>query len=237
MASPTGRRSAVVPLGWGLANVTLCIVLMAFGGDSLEGSAAGAAATIIELYALLLYLGRRREAGTVVVQPVARSGWPALFLALALVLLGMALVYGAWTAVVAPVPLAVAGVLGLAPRKGTRPTLGSATARAITDVAADTEGMSTEDRKAAFLAAQAAGVEGLSPLDAQAVLTRPAPPPSYAETAEEAATASGAAAAQTDEDRRARRRGRAARVARALSAAAAAGALWRRREKNRRSWE
>ncbi len=233
----TGRRSAAVPLGWGAANVLLLVVLMAFGGDTLEGSAAGVACTIIEVYAVLLYLGRRREAATAVVQPVARSGWPSLLLAVALVLLCMALPYGIWPAVVAPVPLFAAGYLALAPRRRTAPTLQAATATVVTAVGRDAESMGEDDRAAAFLAAAASGVEGRSPEVAQAMLTRPPPPPSFEETAAAAAAASGATAAGKAATHRRRRRARLARAGRAISAAVGVGVLLARRHRNRRSWE
>lgn len=237
MRKITGRSSAVIVIVWGTLNLGLLVTLMGFGGGSFEGGAAGGACTLIGLCALALFLTRRREIGTTVVQPLGHSGWAAFFLALALALLGMALPFGAWSAVVAPVPLFVAGYLALAPRKGTRPTLSSATARVIDDAARSGGEMDDEARARAYLATVEAGVEGLSPGAAQAMLTRPAPPPSFDETARSAHEASGARAADEARSRRRRRRSRLARAGRAASAGLAAVVVARRRRKNRRSWE
>lgn len=234
----TGRRSAVIPLVWGMANAGLAAMVVAFGGGSLEGGVAGGATAIILLYAFALFTSKRRETGaTTVVQPVATSGWAAFFLGIAMVLLGMAFPFGAWTAVVAPVPLFVAGYLWFAPRRATRQTLAAAMARAVENEARGEATMGDEERKAAYLATEAAGVQGQSPLVAQAMMTRPAPPPSYARTEHEAAISSGAAEAAEAEARRRTRRGRLARAGRAATATLAAAILARRRRKNKRSWE
>lgn len=128
MKRRTGRSSAIVMFGWGLGNTALLVVLMGWGGDSLEGSVTGASCMLMGIFAAALYMGRARSVGATVVRPVTRSGWSAFFLGVALVLLGMGLPFGAWPAVVAPVPLFVSVYLYLAARRGTRPTLESAEA-------------------------------------------------------------------------------------------------------------